>query len=568
MEHPQLNVIYPACPFIYDYNKITETYGAASQELDRDNFLLEVASVGVDYFDYVKEFESDSNDTNVTNETNIDDFDTMNHIKISTHRLREMLKYLSDITGTDQINTNYTEIRYYRTDQTMDSSVRLDMSGNVTKQLWLNLHTLAYDCINKSTSLDSEMRAIVSWCIVPIIGNVRPVSTETIIYSDILELDIKNAKSKDEKSRSVSVKNQINNKINEDEESIVDCLSSKGLVNNKILRYSQRNFVKRETEKKEEKKTDVSRQSLSENGKSMVNLSSQFVKPNREQITFTNNTRNNAYNIRSAIMSKYKQYRLKQVPQMSAAHRSVDLRIVNGSEKIAEAHNSELMSRIRFLDRTFSDYRIDDVIISKVNSIFRFTPMTSGRIILDLSEPEYDIPSGLSVYTNNRDAKNKSNSNNIDERKLDPPPFLKDPDLVGDAKPKEKINTKISIVAKRVEQPHKELVKIEENKRNQPYWISRKVATKEEIEAEKVATGDSIGTGITKSNKKIKILSKTQDRINNAKINSRVERDQNSKLRGDIGVMGVPDLAFVTVVRVDSILCLTLNCIKVKNIVK
>lgn len=569
MEHPQLKVIYPACPFVYDYEKMGETFGAASQELDRNNFLVEVASVGVDYFG----FDDSSNSENTTTNT---------RLQSNAYRLKEMLKYLSDITANtlkldddhtgSSENFGYSSIRYYRTDQVIDSKIpryRLDMAGNLTKQLWINLHTVAYDCTKHSTSLDSEMKDVVSWCVVPIIGNVRPVSTDSIIFSDILDYEMKQ-----QNDKPVMVKGKSNTQTQMREiatatgvESIIDCSAGQDRQNERMARYSQRNFVKRTIETKEEKTDKTAVVSSGSN----TNLPITFVKPNRSQpIVLTSSTRLNAQNIRSSIMSKYKQYRLKQVPQQTAVHRSMDLRIVNGSAKVADTHNADLMSRVRFLDRSFSDYRVDDVIISKVNSMYRFVPMTTGRIILDLSEPEYEIPAGIAVYTTPQKTKPVLN---VDERQLEPPPMLRDPDYVGDKKPEPKPNTKISVVAKRSENPSSaaKFVKIEEVKKNQPFWLSRKVVTKEEIEAAKVDTGDKINT-INNSKRKIKAVTKEQDRIIAAKLERNAQRDAMLDLRRadinarEIGKIGIPDLAFVTVVRINNVLCLTLNCIKVLNI--
>jgi len=573
MEHPQLKVIYPACPFVYDYEKMGETFGAASQELDRNNFLVEVASVGVDQFGF--DDSSNSGYTAADSRT-----------QSNAYRLKEMLKYLSDITanvlklendnndsgfGSDSgsgSNFGYSSIRYYRTDQVIDSKIpryRLDMSGNLTKQLWINLHTVAYDCTKHSTSLDSEMKDVVSWCVVPIIGNVRPVSADSIIFSDILDYEMKQQQ---DKPIMVKGKMDIRETVSATGvESIIDCSAGQDKQAERMARYSQRNFVKRSIKTKEEK-SDVS--SVLSSG-SNTNLPISFVKPNRSQpIVLTSSTRYNAQNIRSAIMSKYKQYRLKQVPQQTAVHRSMDLRIVNGSAKVAETHNTSLMSRVRFLDRSFSDYRVDDVIISKVNSMYRFVPMTSGRIILDLSEPEYEIPAGLAVYTTPQKIKPTIS---IDERQLEPPPMLRDPDYVGNKKPEPKPNTKISVVAKRSENPASaaKFVKIEEIKKNQPFWLSRKVVTKEEIEAAKVETGDKVNS-TSNSKRKIKAVTKEQDRIIAAKLERNAQRDAILELRRadistrEIGKIGVPDLAFVTVVRINNVLCLTLNCIKVLNI--
>lgn len=579
MQHSQLNTIYPISPFVYDYNRINETFNSKSQELDRNNFLLEVASVGVKHC----EIEENSNENSNENSES----DTEHNIEnTELYRLKEMLGYLSEIT-LDQLNNNdlgaeYSEIRYFRTDQTINSSdpkYRLDRYGRLTKQLWINLHTLAYDCTKSSAIIDSDMKEIVSWCIVPIIGNVRPMSTDSIIYSDLIDNEIKTREKRElflkENPHLANAKSQTNS----EQQTIVDCSAGQQLVNTRLQRFAQRNFIKREIEKKEE---NVSDQVSARNGNSTAKLPmSQIVKPNKQQINFNSHTRANAQNIRSAIMSKYKQSRLRLVPQQKEVHRSIDLRIRNASEKVAKVHNDEVMSRVRFMDRTYSDYRLDDAIIAKTGSIWRFMPMTSGRIILDLSNPDYEIPAGESVYNRDLNRNSKVKKKQIEEKsRFDQIVNDNEPDYVGNAKKKEKRNTKISRIAKRDIGPKQKIIEddFEENVRARPYWMARKVITKDEEEAAKLVVGDKIGPEIQKKSTKLKKKEKPRDRITSTKrsrdsivTNDETNNETNNetnKSKRKVDIIKIPDLAFVTVVRLDKILCLTLNCLRIDNLVE
>jgi hypothetical protein len=562
MEHSQTNTIYPICPFVYDYRRINETFNAASQELDRQNFLLEVASVGVDYC----ETQQDSSDSDST------DSESEEQENTEMYRLREMLKYLSEITldqlNADETQVEYSEIRYFRTDQIIDSSdpkYRLDRDGRLTKQLWINLHTLAYDCTTDSSSIDSEMKEMVSWCIVPIIGNVRPMSADSIIYSDLIEQENKfreeKAKFLEENPHLATARNQIN----KEQQSIIDCSSGQEMVNVRMTRFAKRNFVKRSIEKEDDTNAaDVIAPKVYKGSSKLPH--NQIIKPNKQQFIFTDKTRANAQHMRSAIMSKYKQSRLRHVPQQSATHRSIDLRIRNASERTADTHNYDVMSRVRFMDRSYSDYRLDDAIITKVGAIWRFTPMTSGRIILDLSVPESEIARGDSTYHDNPKKKRKSKQQ-LEEDQLNPPCLDREPDLVGDAKPRAKINTKISRVAKRDKMPKQEIHEVVEYNRRKPKWLARKVVTKEEELAAKVVVGDKIGEGhVAKKTKKPK--PKPQDRVSQSSKRRIRDNVGNGNDDGErqTALSKLPDLAFVTVVRLDTVLCLTLNCVKVINI--
>ena len=561
MEHSQLDVTYPVCPFVMDFRRINETFDARSQELDRDNFLLEVASVGVDYCD-------PSDDESSMDGPNRSENQEM-------YMLREMLSYLSEITldqlNSDETQPEYSEIRYYRVDQVIDSSdpkYRLDRDGRLTKQLWVNLHTIAYDCKTNSTVIDSDMKDVVSWCIVPIIGNVRPMSADTLIYSDLIEHENKVREEEEKFRRENPHLAEARDAINKKEQAIVDCSAGQDMVNHRMHRFARRNFVKREIQNKDDgpKPDAVSKKTFNSSSRHPHN---KIIRPNQTQMTFTPKTRANAQYMRSAIMSKYKVYRLRQVPQQKDTHRSIDLRIRNASEKLSDAHNYDVMSRVRFLDRSFSDYRLDDVIISKVNNIWKFTPQTSGRIILDLSVPEFEIPKGRSAYIRDKPTKKKSRQQ-LHEARLDPPEMHREGDLIGNAKPKTKANTKISRIAKRDKMPKQEIQEVVEYKRVKPKWLARKVVTKEEEEAAKEVVGDRVGEDIEpRRTKRERIKAKPKDKIstssNKRRIRDRVGGDNAER---QAALDKLPDMAFVTVVRLDTVLCLTLNCVKIVNLVE
>lgn len=547
MQHSQTDVVYPASPFVYDYRRMNDTFNAVSQELDRQNFLLEVASVGVDYCEYGES----------------DDLDSNHKANPEIYRLKEMLGYVSSITETQLEEGEYAKIVYYRTDQVIDSSdsrYRLDSSGSITKQMWINLHTIAYACEKSKALIDSELKSVVSWCIVPIIGNVRPVSNDSLIYSDLLDYEIK---AREEQAKQNSLETMARGDVSA-KEGLVDCMASQEAVNNRMQRYARRNFVKRTIEPNNAPKPD----SVSvKNFKSNL-PPTQIIRPNKSQISITNATRANAQNIRSAIMSKYKVNRLRQVPQMRDVHRSIDMRIMNRSEMLAEQHNEEVMSRVRFLDSSYSDYRLDDVIISKINSLWRFTPMTSGRIILDMSIPEYVIPAGESAYY--RDPQKKARAQAM-QRMTEKPKVEQiildiEPDCVGEIKKKAKINTKESRIAKRSMIDTPQVKKEPVYQRSKPYWASRKVVTKEEEEEANEVVGDRVGNHIipvkTKKPKKVK----PQDVVSRARrsIDAVDESDDEIEKRV-IDPACIPDIAFITVARVNRVLCLTLNCLTVMN---
>ena len=554
MQHSQTNVVYPASPFIFDFRRMNDTFSAITQELDRQNFLLEVASVGVDYCEYDDSVSDGSSDT------------AQDRANPEIYRIKEMLKYISGITETQLEDGTYDEITYYRTDQVLDSAdsrYRLSADGSVTKQLWINLHTIAYAAEKERALIDSELQSTVSWCIVPIIGNVRPVSNDTLIYSDLLDYEIKAREEQAERgSLEVRSRAEVSNK-----EGLVDCSASQKAVNERMQRYAQRNFVKRTIEPDNAPKPDSVN---SKNFKSNL-PPTQIVRPNGEQIPITH-ARANAQNIRSAIMSKYKVNRLRQVPQMRDVHRRVDMRILNSSEMLAEKHNEEVMSKVRFLDPSYSDYRLDDVSITQINSLWKFTPMSTGRIIIDLSTPEYIIPAGESAYYRDPEKKKSKPKKSIVEDPTAPQHVMdREPDYVGDARPVPKINTRESRISKRAKtESNAEVKKEPVHKRNAPYWMSRKVVTKEEEEASKEDVGDRVGNHVTAAKTKKPKKVKPRDAVNTSRRSADTVNGISNDSTTDNRVIDpaqIPDLAFITVVRLDRKLCLTLNCLTVENYV-
>lgn len=565
MRHSQLNVTYPDTPFVYNYDRPNDVYEYVSEHVSKNKFMYELANLGVNKLQTeIDDDNDDNNDINI-NDNDITDGKTILNDKQldSIDKLKVFLKYISNL---DKELNEFEEVRYSITYQNLDGKVRF-VRGE--KNIWLNLHTQSYDILTGSDVIDDRLDSIVSWCIIPIIGNTRSHKTSTIKYSDISQIYKDNEVGE---STIDNVRSEEREKINSSDtttNSIIDHRGSEKILNNRMERFRKRSFIKRRVEKEEivrdiiidrEKFEDVSNEKIPMN-------------TNETRIKLNAKTRANAQNIRAALKSKYKIARMKQVPQLAKFYQRADRKIDKVGDTIIRNHNKTIDERIRFLDGDFADYIADTTRIDLVRGIWRFLPKNSGRIIIDI---------------------NDKNISNIVEEYIE-----KRTEVVVD-KPKDVVSNESRSMISSVPNPVRKFnVKsgsgrsiadikdssIDKTPKRRARWIRKKVENKQQE-----VTGDVCGGPIKKRTidpdetftreerdkrkyrerfvKRTEKVEAAKDRIvsndnidNNDNINNE-NSISNTRNINSVNIDGI-DIAFITISRVHNVLCLNLNTIKI-----
>jgi hypothetical protein len=361
MNHSQLDITYPDTPFIYDSKRPNEVFKYKSENVSKKTFIYEVANISVNKLN--AETGTDPNDIEheITNDTHLN----------SIEKLKVFLKYLSELDT--QLN-DFEEVRYSITYQDLEGKLRF---VNGKKNFWLNLHTQAYGIVKSSDTIDTRLDDIVSWCIIPILGNTRPFTNNTIQYGDIQQMykDLDNVSMR-------TVHESEQSKLNEQNNCIVDNRDSERAINDKMARYKKRRFVKRHVEKKKEKPTDK------------VTDANTFVDRNTI-LSQVNGKVTNAIKLgirkkQALRMTKAEKLRINSNAGLSRNHNSM---LINGDmigNKTTKRHNDSLDNTIHFLNESFSEYRVDKVKIDLVRGVWRFLPQNSGRIVLDVNRIKID----------------------------------------------------------------------------------------------------------------------------------------------------------------------------------
>lgn len=337
MQHSQLKITYPICPFVWDYNSMTQLFSPEIIPTDKDTLLQEINDHIVDC--------------------------SLTNYKRDDSEYRKILQYLIDLTDEQKTHDVYDIIHYVTITQKIPKN---------KNNMWINFHTSTYSDDNDNF-LTNEFSANIAWSLIPLCGNTesREIKYEIIddnhsdknpnlLNSNPLNLTI---------DRSLDPMTYDNGKV-DNQYNIIE-------ANIKKIRVAKRNFIKRSDPEPiiAESKSDC--------------MSTQITStvPRFKQIDFNNNTRASACLIRERLNSSYKMNRMKNNPELMKQQKKVDLSLRNISQKITEitrCRDLDAMNNQHIVVQDQFDYIHDNVVIQKVNQILRFGPNTSGKIKFNL----------------------------------------------------------------------------------------------------------------------------------------------------------------------------------------
>jgi hypothetical protein len=420
MIHSQFKIVYPECPFIWDYDDIKNVFTSKVKKANRINLLKDIIDVtksdtiksdtthsDTTHSDTTKSDNTKSNtkcyntksDTTHSDTTKSDntksntkcyntksdntDNDTVNNDNIDHDTVKSnimdnvdediiayckgVVDYLLTITDEATINI-YDNIKYTFISQKIPRTM-----GDMR----INFHTCAYNDDNNS-SIDKEYESNISWCLIPIVGNVTMTNNEQYIINNNPVKTI--------------TSNYSFPLVNKSEP--LDPTTYQGVIDNnydtvearvRCDRTGRRNFVKRINEEIIEKKDIINNEFNQTNTHSL--------QPLREikQINMNNNTRASAQLIRERLGSSYKAYRFRQNPELFKQQTKIDMSLRNIAHNIAACNNDKIIKNGVIKNEIF-DFVHDKITIRKVSGILRFGPYSSGRIKINA------IPDDKFVY--------------------------------------------------------------------------------------------------------------------------------------------------------------------------
>lgn len=341
MNHSQLKIVYPQCPFLWNSKKLNDIYYPSVTKLNRDDFLIDII------------------DTLLNNE---------NSVRIN----KEMLRFISDSTHDDTKENDINNILFYKCEQNVPGKI---------KKAYINFHTACY-CQDYTRSLNKTFNGAIEWCVIPIRGDINCYSKPISIIRDE-SLKVINRKIDEDTKDEIS--NKILKKKMTDRGTLIDFRDSNTdnrdkyeLNKNMNARLARRGFFHNGVsikQPKAEEKHDVFK-SISEN----INIKDPILTPKKKKIQFNNNTRKNAQLIRMKLLEKCKVHRLKQNPHLLENWKKVDLSLLRIAPNKSEQNNKLIKNKFNLIKRDCFDYKDDKVGVAKVSGMYRFAPINSGKI--------------------------------------------------------------------------------------------------------------------------------------------------------------------------------------------
>jgi hypothetical protein len=322
MQHSQLQIVYPDCPFIWDYNDMSRTFDCEYIPMLKDKFIDEI----------INELYKSEDETDI-------DMDKLTRDDIITY-----ITNMNEIDDTD--NKLYHKISYHTVRQTIPFNL---------SNLLINFQCASY-CLNKSSYLDSEFQSNISWTIVPLVGDVKPINDKIKIRNNI---------------SNTSNTSNTNRNIDQRPSNFIS-----------DARPKQRGlYVRTYNPDADNPKGDQTDAHIQNTSSFNSNSVSRPITSRVHQIELNKNTRFNAHIMRSNLMSEGKQRRLRHLPEFIAnEQRKVDLSIRGVSDKIVNTHNDRSRSLQTTISRDTYDMIDETITIHKVNNIYRFSPNSTGRI--------------------------------------------------------------------------------------------------------------------------------------------------------------------------------------------
>ena len=338
MLHSQLKIKLPDCPYIWDQHDLRQTYDFKQESLTCKHILDDIKEL-------FTEFDDDDN-----------------------FLMDECLNFLKIITQ-DSADA-FTAKHYSRVIQTIPQH---------KKDVLLNFHTAAYNDDNGSL-VDKEFSSVVSWLIIPIVGDIRTHSVGYTINKKINKLN--NCHSM--MSNPITLKTGDTNQDVMMNTDMARALDPKTYTDNgyekveavvRTQRTSMRHFIVRDLDPIKVQKRDVTIDTSV-----TMTQSRNLVEPRKQQIVMNNNTRFSACVIRDRLLSSYKAHRIKNNPE-SVKHQSrVDLSLCHASNHVANTLNQTYRALERDVNKDAFDYTYDQVGTKMFSAIYKFHPTLCGRI--------------------------------------------------------------------------------------------------------------------------------------------------------------------------------------------
>jgi hypothetical protein len=279
---------------------------------------------------------------------------------------RDIIKFLTETTDPVTTNGAYDSIRYIVLRQKVPGTKR---------DVWINFQTTAYRHDN-SGFLSKEYATDIAWCVVPVTGDIYPVDRNQYIVDPRPRDPEPNQQTTGSGSGSGSGSETV---CLLDPRTYTDNIDNKydpveaGIRNS---RTSRRNFIKRDPEVIEKKKTD---HTVNEADIRIIGLLNPLSDQN--QLELNNKTRASAQTIRDRFSGSYKMNRLRGNPELSSQYMSVDLRLRTIGKMIARENNKKLNSQgLIIMGNDWFTYMYDRLTVHKVAGILRFGPVSSGRL--------------------------------------------------------------------------------------------------------------------------------------------------------------------------------------------
>ena len=329
MHHSQLKIKYPDCPFVWDYDDMTQLFSPVINSTDKEKLLQEI------------------------NDQIVESLDT--NYKRSEDEYRKILKFLVDLTDNEKTQNVYDNINYVSITQKIPKT---------KNEALINFHTSVYRDDNDNF-LSKEISENIAWTMIPILGNVesREIKYEIIENNDTTNNKIINVGLS---NRSLDPMTYENGKI-DNKYGIIE-------ANIKNIRVAKRNFIKRSFDADMDQKIEPE-------------LQKKDSQPRFKQIDFNNNTRASASLIRDRLNSTYKMNRMRNNPELMKQQKKVDMSLRNISQKNTEIRRNrelDIMNSQHVVIQDQFDYIHDTVVIQKVNQVLRFGPNQSGKIKFNL----------------------------------------------------------------------------------------------------------------------------------------------------------------------------------------
>jgi len=325
MEHSQLKIIYPCCPFVYDYIDITRTFDHQYKELTHDELLAELVEMMLGS-------------------------QIMGSVAIDRDRKIEITQYITDISS-EESRKLYKKVNFYHIKQTIPKDYQ---------RLWICFHTTAYT-MNCSAILDKEYSTSIAWSLIPVTGSVKPITpkSNTVIV-----------KKKDPSTISLEPQNDMN--------PIFDSVNKVDRQQQQLYRMGRRGMINSENsiEKILARSDEISNQ---------PRVIEHLIKPRPNPIPLTANTRHVAHQLRVEQQTGTINTRLRHLPHLLEQTKRLDLGIEGVGQHVANLNNEIVMDRQpTVIKKSVFDTIDQNIQIHSMRGVYRFSPQQTGQIFLEV----------------------------------------------------------------------------------------------------------------------------------------------------------------------------------------